>query len=202
MMTMVAQPHPFPVLANAAWLDLINTEVVAGGRRLDLLTDPAALLRWGHEAGLLDPEERAQLARSEPAGGVAALDAARRLRAGLGDAAVALAAGEPPAPALVAEINALLAAQPVTQSLRRADGGWTAELVPVQLSAWTLLARVAADFARFLTGAVPGDLRRCARPDCVLYFLDTSKNHSRRWCSMDACGNREKAASRRARARA
>ena len=25
-----------------------------------------------------------------------------------------------------------------------------------------------------------------------LYFIDTSKNHSRRWCSTDICGNRSK----------
>jgi predicted RNA-binding Zn ribbon-like protein len=28
---------------------------------------------------------------------------------------------------------------------------------------------------------------------CGWLFLDTSKNHSRRWCSMDACGNQAKA---------
>ena len=28
---------------------------------------------------------------------------------------------------------------------------------------------------------------------CGFLFLDTSKNHSRRWCSMEGCGNRAKA---------
>jgi len=28
---------------------------------------------------------------------------------------------------------------------------------------------------------------------CGLLFIDTSRNHSRQWCSMDACGNRAKA---------
>ena len=28
---------------------------------------------------------------------------------------------------------------------------------------------------------------------CGFLFLDTSKNHSRRWCSMESCGNRAKA---------
>jgi predicted RNA-binding Zn ribbon-like protein len=27
-----------------------------------------------------------------------------------------------------------------------------------------------------------------------LYFYDTTKNHTRRWCSMTGCGNRAKAA--------
>ena len=33
----------------------------------------------------------------------------------------------------------------------------------------------------------------CANPDCVLWFLDTSRPGTRRWCSMAACGNRDKA---------
>jgi predicted RNA-binding Zn ribbon-like protein len=36
-------------------------------------------------------------------------------------------------------------------------------------------------------------IRGCANPDCVLWFLDTSRPGTRRWCSMAACGNRDKA---------
>lgn len=49
-----------------------------------------------------------------------------------------------------------------------------------------------------------GDLslvRRCESHDCVLWFYDRSKNHRRRWCSPDMCGNREKVAAHRARKR-
>jgi predicted RNA-binding Zn ribbon-like protein len=44
-------------------------------------------------------------------------------------------------------------------------------------------------------------VRRCEGPNCTLWFLDTSKGHARRWCSMAVCGNRAKAAAHRARAR-
>lgn len=37
-------------------------------------------------------------------------------------------------------------------------------------------------------------VRKCERPDCILYFYDTTKNHMRRWCSMAICGNRAKVA--------
>jgi predicted RNA-binding Zn ribbon-like protein len=36
-------------------------------------------------------------------------------------------------------------------------------------------------------------LRDCGNPDCRWLFLDTSKNHTRRWCDMKICGNRMKA---------
>ena len=36
-------------------------------------------------------------------------------------------------------------------------------------------------------------VRLCADPHCGWLFLDSSRNRSRRWCSMDSCGNRAKA---------
>jgi predicted RNA-binding Zn ribbon-like protein len=44
-------------------------------------------------------------------------------------------------------------------------------------------------------------VRKCESPTCTLWFLDVSKGHARRWCSMAVCGNRAKAAAHRARAR-
>jgi len=37
-----------------------------------------------------------------------------------------------------------------------------------------------------------GRIRKCGASDCEVYFIDTSKGHRRRWCSMENCGNREK----------
>ncbi len=54
-------------------------------------------------------------------------------------------------------------------------------------AAWT----AAADLARVL-GERPDRVRRCGNPRCVLWFLDLSRNGSRRWCRMDVCGNRAK----------
>ena len=36
-------------------------------------------------------------------------------------------------------------------------------------------------------------LRACGSPECRWLFVDTSKNHTRRWCDMKICGNRMKA---------
>ena len=36
-------------------------------------------------------------------------------------------------------------------------------------------------------------LKACRASDCEWAFIDTAKNHSRQWCSMESCGNREKA---------
>jgi predicted RNA-binding Zn ribbon-like protein len=44
-------------------------------------------------------------------------------------------------------------------------------------------------------------LKACPRQECEWAFFDKSKNRSGRWCSMDSCGNIEKAKAFRARRR-
>jgi predicted RNA-binding Zn ribbon-like protein len=44
-------------------------------------------------------------------------------------------------------------------------------------------------------------LKACPREECEWAFYDKSKNRSGRWCSMEACGNIEKARAFRERKR-
>ncbi len=60
---------------------------------------------------------------------------------------------------------------------------------PPNLAAW----RAADNFLELLAQD-PSRIRRCAHPDCVLYFYDRSRTGRRMWCSMTGCGNRAKAA--------
>jgi predicted RNA-binding Zn ribbon-like protein len=40
----------------------------------------------------------------------------------------------------------------------------------------------------------PDRIKPCANPDCVLWFADTTRSATRRWCSMTGgCGSRLKA---------
>jgi len=50
--------------------------------------------------------------------------------------------------------------------------------------------RAAADL---FTSEELEDVRVCASDICSWLFMDTSKNHTRRWCDMKSCGNRAKA---------
>jgi len=69
------------------------------------------------------------------------------------------------------------------------------EPVPATL---TLIARDALDLAT--SPALLPRLRLCAAPTCGALFLDHSRPGTRRWCSMEICGNRAKKAGLRARA--
>jgi hypothetical protein len=121
--------------------------------------------------------------RGLPAGRPAAeLAAARRLRASL-----RAAAGDPdfgPEPLTV----------PVHVGLDAAGR-------PALLATDGLGAIAAAAVA--LSGDGRWDrLKICPADDCRWAFFDRSRNHSRTWCSMRVCGNREKARAWRERARA
>jgi predicted RNA-binding Zn ribbon-like protein len=54
------------------------------------------------------------------------------------------------------------------------------------------LALAARDALDLVTSAAIARVRECADPDCSALFLDNSRPGTRRWCSMDACGNRAK----------
>jgi len=60
---------------------------------------------------------------------------------------------------------------------------------PAELPLW-MLALCVAELA---TSDQMQTLRECGNPECRWLFLDTSKNHTRRWCDMKICGNRMKA---------
>lgn len=57
-----------------------------------------------------------------------------------------------------------------------------------------LLGPVAEAVAQLLAEGDFSLVKQCEHPDCILWFVDRTKAHKRRWCSMALCGNRYKAA--------
>ena len=55
-----------------------------------------------------------------------------------------------------------------------------------------LLAAIARDALDLATSPLLARVRDCAGPNCGAWFLDTSRPGTRRWCSMDRCGNQAK----------
>jgi predicted RNA-binding Zn ribbon-like protein len=62
-----------------------------------------------------------------------------------------------------------------------------------------LMSTVARDAIDVFGGPRASRLKRCEGSRCALLFVDTSRPGHRRWCSMDRCGNRAKAAGHRRR---
>lgn len=56
----------------------------------------------------------------------------------------------------------------------------------------SLLAPIAEEIATFISSADFRYVKACPGKNCVLLFLDQTRQHKRRWCSMAFCGNRAK----------
>lgn len=63
-----------------------------------------------------------------------------------------------------------------------------------------MLASLARDALELVTSPEFAKVRRCAGPSCGALFLDTSRPGTRRWCSMEICGNQAKKSTYRAKA--
>lgn len=128
------------------------------------------------------------------------LAAARRLRAAVQRLAVRAAAGSRAFPE--ADLAALRTAAAPSPALPPAPF-----LVPGLERAWAspvtgsqFVSAVARDAIELFGGPHLDRVRMCAGEECYLLFFDASRPATRRWCSMERCGNRSKLRTRRDRA--
>jgi predicted RNA-binding Zn ribbon-like protein len=185
----------FPLIGNLLWLDFVNTEPVVDGKRVDLLPRFGELVLWLVAAAGLSADQARRAARWEgKATGDGLLREALALRSALREGAERLAKGRSVGERTVAAINRVLAARPAHRELVREGPRWVSRERPVSASPHHLLVPIAESAAWVLEHGDPSLVRRCEGSSCVLLFYDTTKNRSRRWCSMEGCGSRAKAA--------
>lgn len=175
-------------------LDFVNTLRERWRRRVECLVTPGDLSRWLVEAGLLPalaPVPRVVLAE------------ARELREAI-DRCVqaAVAGGSAPRDAVTLIDDWLVHAGPRPQ-LVLADGRPSlGERAPAD-SPRRALGTIALDAATMLGESEQRErVRICASGTCSARFFDRSPAGRRRWCSMRACGNAEKARRHRRRVKA
>ncbi|WP_309063106.1 CGNR zinc finger domain-containing protein [Streptomyces sp.] len=164
---------PRPLTGEPLALDLLNTRWVEDGAARDLLTGTDGLAVWLAANGL----------DGRFAADAATLRHTLRARDALQEA-VDGAPGEG-----ARAVDAVLAHGRIRATLT-ADG--PGERPEFDDPSWGPAWLAARDYLRLLTLA-PDRIRRCAHEACVLHFFDTSRNGTRRWCSMAVCGNRAKA---------
>jgi predicted RNA-binding Zn ribbon-like protein len=178
----VPAPSPFVLVGNHPATDLCNTTPVLAGRAVDLLADVRDLARWLRAAGIATDVRIERLPADEQR---AALVHAKALRDRLRPTLEAA-----PTPHVLARLNDVLAATGAVLHVAGDPPG-------VRLVADRPAAQLRVDLTVAVADIFRHDLariRRCASPECVLLFLDTSKSGRRRWCDMSTCGNRAKAA--------
>jgi len=118
------------------------------------------------------------------------------LRAAIGRLARQASDGEQLAPEDVDVVNLFAATPDIPPVL--AGGGRQAGRTNARPH--QALGTIARDAVRLFGPDVDGRIRECSADDCGLVYLDTSRSGTRRWCSMQRCGNRAKVRAHRARA--
>jgi predicted RNA-binding Zn ribbon-like protein len=183
------------------FVNSLNNRFREGGP-VELLVDYADLLTFTEQTKLLDTGQVRRLANSvNPGAAARTLRSARELREALAAALYGGVDGHPP---LAADIRTLERhfhsasghrelrwTQPMENANGRAGMGWDWGRCETnaELPVW-ILSQTAA---QLMMSDATDRIRACGAETCRWLFLDTSKNHTRRWCNMRVCGNRMKA---------
>lgn len=176
-------------------IDFSNALAWRGSNPQESLRDLDSLFAWLAAANVLSTRAAAPLRRwfaDHPQSGAGAFVEAIEIREAIYAILHALALGNDPAPSDLSRLNLALASAPARTRLDRGGDaiGWKIEIGP---NALAMLAPIIWSAADIIAGADRARVRECANHRCLWLFLDQSKNGTRRWCSMQACGNRAKA---------
>jgi predicted RNA-binding Zn ribbon-like protein len=162
----------------------------------NLLNSYADLVNWSQRKGVIDVKESKKLLRlaeTENATTEKALEDAIRLREAIYRIFSAVAHGRKADSNDVGILNQYLSKAMVKLEVQIAEGGYKLGWCNEEL-ADKMLYPIAKSAAELLTSEHVDRVRECANEEegCGSMFLDYSKSHSRRWCSMESCGNKAK----------
>ena len=184
------------LLAGALCLDFANTiEAPISSEPEDFLDDYTGLVRWSWHARAIDGGELERLkalADATPDGGGKVFAQAIRLRRAVDQIFRAIAAGRVPGDDDLQTLaqqhrQGVMAASLVGDGLRF---NWSFRGADdLRLPLWL----VSASAVELLTEGDLARVKQCpGADDCGWLFYDTSRNGTRRWCSMEGCGSRMK----------
>jgi predicted RNA-binding Zn ribbon-like protein len=159
--------------------DFVNTREL--NPDTDEISEPRLLAAWLSDRGLLPEGARATRAHVERA--VELREALRTLLLAHNDEGIDTAG----------------AAKAIDRAARQAalevrfNPDCTTELAPAAPGAAGAIGRLVAIVADAAGTEEWSRLKACRRETCLWAFYDQARNRSRAWCSMEVCGNREKA---------
>lgn len=186
----------FDFIGGALCLDFLNTLHSVGaedpGEELGV---PEDLFRWAWQAGVLTESDWARVRKQcsrHPDYGRAILIEAKTLRASLRSMLERALPKRGVTPHDIELLNGLLSEFPATARIERHSGRWQTRWYSESDNVRKIFYEVLRSAAELISRGQLSGVRECASPTCTWMFVDTSKNHTRRWCDMRVCGNREK----------
>jgi predicted RNA-binding Zn ribbon-like protein len=195
---------PAIFIADALGLDFLNSIATPVDTEVDWIDYGDGFVAWLEQARLV-PGETLEILRAQAMPGeldnVAAQ--ARSLREWFREF-VRMRKGRPLAPEDVHELD------PLNRLLERDEGfgrivvrdqprasGLELQMMRRWRSPESLLLPIGEALAKFVCAEDFSNVKACEGPACTLMFVDHTRGHGRRWCSMAICGNRAKQAAHR-----
>jgi predicted RNA-binding Zn ribbon-like protein len=180
----------FSDIGGALALDFVNTRPMREGGPFERLATFDDVLRWCVQFHVLSPASARRLGGAK---GERTIRTVHKLREALRAALEAQVKGRPRWRPLIVEINAALARSPRIGAVTMGAAELTFSFEPIAPQLDDIPALLAERIAEFVLSPDAHRARACAADDCVLWFLDSTRNRSRHWCRMETCGARAKA---------
>jgi predicted RNA-binding Zn ribbon-like protein len=175
-------------------LDYTNTVAKHDGTSpYDRIATIGQAIAWLARSGALSAGRARTLARraaAHPGEARAALKQARSLRESLFRIFSALTSGAKPPRWDVARLGAIVRAASARAHLVPKNGGFTWNLPEASRLEDAIVWPIARSAAELLVSGDVDRIAECGGRECAWLFLDTTKNHSRKFCSSQGCGNR------------
>ena len=190
--------HPrFELLGGNVALDFVNTlDNRPSAEPIELLKGYSDLARFSEDSGILTKQQADYFyehALRRPDEAEAVMRQARSLREALHDMFWALMNKKKAPQKAMDTLNGELHDAVLHTRLVQVGDRYELRFDEMTSCFRAILWPITRAAAQLLTSNDMALVRACSSPTCRWLFLDTSKNHHRRWCSMKLCGNRTKA---------
>jgi predicted RNA-binding Zn ribbon-like protein len=180
------------IVGGALCLDFANTVNSRPTPEHDYLMHYSDLVGWANKLKIISPAQTKQIqkrAGQNTKEAQAVLEEARKIRELVYRLLSPTARGSKP---LEKDMEAFVSVygEAVSRAHLIKDGNHFRTIWNVDESFDALLWPIIHSAGELLLSKELGQVKEC--PSCGWLFLDTSKNQSRRWCSMNTCGARDK----------
>ena len=181
--------HEAMALRGALALELINTETLDRGKKRDGLSSPEVLARWWEEVCEHRPDQcTIEGARVPIVWTSDLLNAIKALRMALRTLLTHVVEQHTVEELDLAPVNAILALG--YSALERTGEGTVISVTRLRdPEQGSILVPIALSAVRLFTEADWQRLHQCKHDRCIVFFYDTTKSGTRRWCS-PSCMNR------------
>jgi len=185
----------FQLVAGHVVLDFANTldHRFTPARTIEMLPSFDRLVDFALQSQLIEePSGRRLKSGTDMRNGESVLRRAIEFRETLDQLFRSVISHRPPRGGCLESFNGFVAQYRKQETFSWKSGELVRSYADVVNTADWLLWLLVDSAASLLTSIDLVSVRECHDQSCRWLFLDQSKNHSRRWCSMDLCGNRSK----------